>query len=96
MGTRSNSGGQYGSHSWRLVISVFTFLVSPKSHSLIREKSDLKINMLSNFTSLCTNSLLWRCSRAAPNCLATLFVCNSPMPVSDTLDVKSPILIYSN
>lgn len=86
----NTSGGEYGSHSLCRRTTVFTRLVSPKSHNLIREKSLLNTRILSSLMSRCTNSRLWIWCTAAANCLATLFAWSSPNPVSVTLDVKSP------
>lgn len=89
----NTSGGEYGSHSLCRRTTVFTRLVSPKSHNLIREKSLLNTRMLSSLMSRCTNSRLWIWCTAAANCLATLFAWSSPNPVSVTLDVRSPKMV---
>ena len=86
----NTSGGEYGSHSLCRRTTVFILLVSPKSHSLIREKSLLNTRMLSSLMSRCTSSRLWMWCTAAASCLATLFAWSSPKPVSVTLDVRSP------
>lgn len=86
----NTSGGEYGSHSLCLRTTVLTRLVSPKSHSLIREKSLRNTSILSSLISRCTSSRLCMWCTAAASCLATLFACSSPNPVSVTFDVRSP------
>lgn len=55
--TSNTSGGLYGNHSFRLWTNVLSFLDSPKSHNLTREKSDRHTSTLSSFTSRWTISL---------------------------------------
>lgn len=86
----STSGGEYGSHSLCLRTTVLTRLVSPKSQSLIREKSLRNTSILSSLMSRCTSSRLCMWCTAAASCLATLFAWSSPSPVSVTFDVRSP------